>query len=48
MLAGNFGVGPDATRAQGDLDGDGFVSASDFVVLAGAYGCGVARAIGHR
>jgi len=39
ILAGNFTLGPGATRAQGDLTGDGFVNTADFNILAGNFGC---------
>jgi hypothetical protein len=38
ILAGNFGLGTNATLDQGDLNGDGLVNAQDFVILAGAFG----------
>ena len=38
VLAGNFGA-TGATRAQGDLNGDGIVNAADFTILASNFGC---------
>lgn len=38
VLAGNFGA-TNATRAQGDLNGDGLVNAADFTILASNFGC---------
>jgi hypothetical protein len=38
ILAGNFGLGTNATLDDGDVNGDGLVNAQDFVILAGAFG----------
>jgi hypothetical protein len=39
-LAARFGDGPGMTRAQGDLNGDGFVDVEDYMTLAEDFGCG--------
>lgn len=38
ILAGSFGLQPNATRSEGDLNADGKVDAQDFVIFAGVFG----------